>query len=133
MLKRYFNTTPIAFPIIGIALLIYFLYILVDVLSFQYSSWEYNLQILPLAIYTALWIGISFANRWAAIGFVVFTALMFTAYLITPNDAKIKTLVLSVLIKPLPMNLGLSLLTLIFYQKIDRKSREIKLKDLENH
>lgn len=130
MFKRFFNSTPIPFPIIGIFLIIYSLYITIDTLSMQSTFWQFNLQILPLLIYTILWIGICFLNRNAMRSFIVFTVIMLLAFYLSP-DNHFKKYVLSVLIEPLPINIALSFLILIFYQKIDLKSRESK-NNMEN-
>ncbi|HZH88367.1 MAG TPA: hypothetical protein VFD78_04230 [Chitinophagaceae bacterium] len=130
MLKRYFTLTPIVFPIIGLALIIYFLSTLISVINFGSSLWEYNLQPLPLFIYTALWLGICFAKRTALIGFIVFTVIMLTTYYLFP-EGLIKNFILSALIEPMPVSIALSVLILIFYQKIDRLSRGINLKEVK--
>lgn len=104
---------------------------MIDLINFGSKDWVYNLQIAPLLIYTFLWVGICFLSRKALIGFIIFTVLMLLTYFILP-DNKLKSFVISSLIEPLPVNIALCFLILIFYQKIDTKSRDIKLKDLEN-
>lgn len=130
MIKKYFSSAPILFPIIGLFLMLYTGYIIVDLISFGSTDLIYNLKIVPLLIYTILWMGICFLSRKALIGFIVFTVLMMLTYFIIP-DNKLKDFVLSMLIEPLPVNIALSLIILIFYQKIDGRSREIKLKELK--
>src|SRR5690554_1392755 len=130
-IKRLFLSAPIGFPLAAL-----FLIFLTVTESFRYLEdlsiyLSYNLRPVAFLIYTVLWIGCCYLQKWGAIGFILVTVFSMCFHFWAPQSI-IKSALGDILISPLPITVFLSFLILFYYQKIDRRSRDRTLKLSEN-
>lgn len=116
-IKRYFTSAPFVLPVAGLFLLFMSLF---EILSFwtdgiMYGT-AYMLRPLWALLYTTFWLGAVYLKKWGMYGFVVMTALSWSgAMLFSGNDISRHTLTLWQ--SPIPLNILLSVILLVFFKK----------------
>lgn len=117
LLKKYFQTLPVAFPLIGLFHIGLTLYE-----AFHYAGDDSVMRVywyrpLLLLVYTVLWIGVCFGKKRAALGYIALTLLNVSFHLFGPAGIY-KRALSDILFVPLPMNLVFAFLILFFFRKL---------------
>lgn len=117
VIKKYFNTAPFLLPIIGLFLLAL---TAIEVKNFWMDGVAYSgsYMLIPAwaLLYTAFWMGTVYLRKWGLYGFVGMTALSWLITLAAPENEYVVH-VLSLWQTPIPLNIILSMLLLLFFKK----------------
>jgi hypothetical protein len=117
ILKRYFTKMPVFFPLIGLFLLAITANEFWSYATDSDFGFIYWLRPLLFLVYALLWIPICFAQKWAALGFLVVSILGMALNLFGP-DIQLKHAIGDVLIKPIPINVLFSFLVLFYFRRL---------------
>lgn len=141
IVKRYFTTAPIIFPLIGLFHIGIFIY--------QSISWVgapvgfmYQLRPVVLAAYTVAWIGACFLRKKYATTYLVLTIILVSFYYLFPEKhiynsdwqnifqyllvqvAHLHDAVSDILLYPLPANILFSFIILFYYRRMQPQRRK---------
>lgn len=117
IIKRYFTTLPIFFPLIGLFLL--------GIAANEFWNYASDDNFSPIywwrpilfLVYFLFWIPICFAKKWGALGFLILTILGMSFFLFSPN-IPVKRAIGDVLVMPIPANVLFSFLVLFYYRRM---------------
>lgn len=142
ILKKYFTTAPVIFPLIGLfhmGLLLYqtMVWLVPDV------GFVYWLRPVVLAAYTVCWVGACFLRKKFATAYLILTILTVSFHYFCPSTVNnfdgqsffqgvYKQIVLlhgavsDVLLVPLPTNILFSFIILLYYRRMQPQSKQIR-------
>jgi len=117
VVKRYFRTMPLLFPLVGL--------FLAAMAAIEFGSYISDHGFAPVywsrpilyGLYFFFWLFVCFARKWAALGFLLLTIAGMAWFLFGP-DMQFKHATGDVLIMPIPVNVLFSFLLLFYYRRM---------------
>lgn len=112
----YFQKAPIIFPLLGI-FLVFLTGYEISIFWIQADNPTlFNLRPLVFSLYSIAWIACCYLKKWGAISFIAITSSCLGIYHLSNND-QWQNIIGEILYKPLPLNVLMCMLVLLFYKK----------------
>lgn len=117
VLKSFFTSAPIAFPMIAIFHIWLTISEAINYIGDTSVFPIYSLRPIILLLYTIFWIGCCYMKRWAGFGYLVLTLVNVSFHLFGPPSI-LKQAVGDLLFLPVPVNLLFCFLILFYFKRM---------------